>query len=980
MTTTLQAADSGTPVERPGAVKEVASGFVFKTANLEATIIRGVITGLTDTRTGEVIADASLGDLDFPKGVGTLSGDIETMDRFHTPWGAVELDQHIELGTPMPNYWYPDERSAFNLTINGGRVTGTWTGLGNGSGFVDDATLTVEVWEDRNDGAMSFKASAYFPGGGLFGVLVPVANILPDAVFYLPHFGGMRFDRNIEPALRPYGGAPFYEAPVMALETPGGSVGLWTENVHNPYQVFFNWNGRSFSFSYQHKNLTPFEPHREIDSVVWKLDVFSGGGWMTAMRPFKDWYWDHFAREIAIRDSVEWAKDIMVVVDRFPQEQSVYQAVAETFDPGTVMFHFWDARAARFDRDLPDWTPREGYIETVADLKSLGFRTQAYVNTYCVNYNSPVFIRDNIADFFLTRKTRAGRYSSRPTGPQIEDAKIGDAQGGFGLTGGAQFEGVEEGRILYGDPLSRGWREYHANQMKWWNSTTGTDANYEDTAGTWGDYGNGVIDGKFAGQGAVAMMTELLEGQPHVPMATEYGPAPVAFGASWPLIYPQVWGNEQFKIYRLNKQHPIGSYLFGNRAWVPVIRAESDFLMHLVAANADALGGMGQLWAGRLDVDYGMTGHLKWRSQVFSEKRLTPYFEGKRYDKDLVSQYRSADGGIYSYYDGGKFQRMVGPDGEEQYGRSRGVAEVRTGMRIPGWPAYGDGKVFGLNPDGVSYAYFPGSSEDTDLVVTGLPEGAFVDSYREGEGFALLTLNGGEAVARGEVQLRLQGEYASLLVNGKPVAVPETGSLKLDLDFPVSILASNGGAAIPVGETIGSDATPTVLVDHSGMKALDVGFIGDQIQGRRADLLSIPMTRLQSLVGGEHMVDHLIRVPGDEKTSLQVRFGNTTSKYGDGTIFKVYLNGKLAMSHDCAKPNPDFRRGTLGIDGTVPRYLYDTNVYEWTIPLGAYAGKDVLVSVAVDPKASTNSDAQWYAQPVLVADEAQETRTRILEK
>lgn len=954
------------------------NGFEVQTARLEATFENGMITNLINRQTGELIANSAIADYDIPGGLGALSGDVNAMDKFHIVWGSSELNQHVPLGTPRPNFWHPDERSHFHGSLEKGVVSGEWTGLTNGDRFVEDAILTVYAWEDSESGALCFSASAYFPEGGVYGVQVPVTNINAESTFYMPHFGGMVFDRNMEPGLRPLSGAPFYEAPVVAFETEGGSIGLWTENVHHPYHVYFNWSGRSFSFAFEHNNLTPYESHQGIDSTIWKLDVFTGGGWTNAMDPFRQWYAGEFAEELAIRDSVEWADNIKVVIDRFSHDHSTYKEVLEKFDPETVMFHFWNARAPQFDRELPDWTPAEGYVETVSELKSLGFRTQAYVNTYCINYNSPVFIRDNIADFFLTRKTRKGRYSERPSSQQVDDALIGDAQGGFGLTGSEQFEGVQDGRLLYADPLSPDWREYHVNLMKWWNSTTGTDANYEDTAGTWGDFGNGVVDGKFAGEGAVAMFRELLEGQPHVPMSTEYGPAPVAFGAMWSLVYAQVWGNEVFKQYRLNRQHPVGSFLFGNRAWVPVIRAESDFLIHLITACSDALGGMGQASASgkSLFADSGMLGHMNWRAKVFSQKRLTPYFETGKYEEGLVSMYKDKEGNIYHYYDDGSFQRMVAADGSGIYGRARGVDRVETDMSIRGWPAYAEGEVFAMNPLGHSYAFFPDKGSDTKLALTEIPEGVYIESYREGDGFALLCL-GSETIAEGEVAFLVDGHHGELMLNGSMIDIPDTGVVRLQAEFPTSILFSDESTAmVAMGEKIGGEETITSLVDRSGLKVMDMGNIGDLPTGRQQ---GIPMVRVSSLAGGEHMVDYLIRIPEDATSAMKVLFRNTSSRYGDGTIFKVYVNGTLIKSYDSVKPNPDHVRRTLGIDNPSPRYLYNTDVHQWSIPLGHYAGQNILVSIAVDPKETTNSDAQWYAHPELVSDDSQELSSIIIE-
>jgi hypothetical protein len=72
--------------------------------------------------------------------------------------------------------------------------------------------------------------------------------------------------------------------------------------------------------------------------------------------------------------------------------------------------------------------------------------------------------------------------------------------------------------------------KYHTDMMLKWKSDTDTDANYEDTGGCSGDFGNGVVAGKFGAQGSVEAFRELLRRNPTVPMASEYAPDAIAFG------------------------------------------------------------------------------------------------------------------------------------------------------------------------------------------------------------------------------------------------------------------------------------------------------------------------------------------------------------------------------------------------------------------------------------------------------------------
>ena len=100
------------------------------------------------------------------------------------------------------------------------------------------------------------------------------------------------------------------------------------------------------------------------------------------------------------------------------------------------------------------------------------------------------------------------RYGDATEPGQISEMLIGTINR---AAAGDPFAGIADGQILYGDPLSARWRAYHGAQMREWNRVTGTDANYEDTAGCAGDFGNGEVDG-LAGQHVLIRVVELVAG------------------------------------------------------------------------------------------------------------------------------------------------------------------------------------------------------------------------------------------------------------------------------------------------------------------------------------------------------------------------------------------------------------------------------------------------------------------------------------
>ncbi|NLC56200.1 MAG: hypothetical protein GX774_05120 [Armatimonadetes bacterium] len=939
--------------------------FTITTPRLEATVRDGMVVRLKNRCTGEVHANPALADYILPRGLGHMGTDPKPMMALHSPWGNQQMNQDLPAAQPYPTMHRPGPNSRYRAARIPGGVRATWSGLTNGTAEFPRETLTLEAWVDQKTGQLLLKAVGTSPNGGVYGVQVPLANLHRDHTFTVPSFGGVRYGNTERPALITLGGAPFWEAPVVGIEGRRGSLGLWVEDdTFRPNFFFLTWSGKSFGVAIEALNLMPFERKTTIRSCTWHLDAFTGG-WVEAMTPYKEWYARAFAPERKLRAGPRWADKIQVICDHLDPTDEVLRLLATTFDPETVLIHEWNARAPEFDHELPDWTPRAGYVERVRRLQRYGFRTMAYVNTYCVNVGSPVYVRDKVAEFALPRK-KSGIWAYADPPQSLTTA--------------------QEGQLLYLDPLSPRWRRYHTDMMIRWRRETGTDANYEDVGGTAGDFGNGVVAGKAGAQGGTEQFRELLRRNPTVPMAAEYAPDNIAFAVRWPLRYQQVWGNEETRIWWMEHQRPVSAYIHGPqaRAWVPVINAGSDFGRNVVVACSDALGGLGQVaaTAAELRATTGMSYHMKRRAQLFAHRQLRPAFPKQRWEPSLACCYRDRDGRLYRYYATATVQQMVGPDGRPLYQRVTGLNQIDTPLTLPGWPAAREGKIIGLNP-AVRYALHRGAHDRTQVQVTDLPAGIRVARYESTPQRTVLVLSAitENGPSSGRVVLRVHAPFTGAMLNDQPVALPpwneqqqaSGGARSYTVTFPAHFVFLAGEPAQPqIGEYFGDGRENGRYINVA--TGLERG--GEFAIPYRplftvpGEAQPVPFLFLNYGSECEVAVDYLVRVPSPD-AALRVYVQNRETRYGNGGIVRLYLNGRVAHALDLGpQPNPDWKEG----DDPATRNRWDTDIHAWTVPLGKLAGQPLLVTLATDAKGDNNADHIWWARPKFIADPAQQAR------
>jgi hypothetical protein len=966
---------AGSPQPANGAARSPAvqafeilsDGFRLASPTTEITIQRGAITRIVNRLTGEVHANGGANSPYMPRGIMCAAGGYAGIRLLHGEWTSHPLYSG-QLATSIASL----DRSPGNITTmncvalpQGGRAT--WTNLTCGNAQYPNDTLVIEALVDPATGIIDITANATSQAHDVVGVMVPIVNLHTRHSIYVASFGGMVYT----PAdlasnqMRVLHSAPFLEAPVLVAEGDTGSIGLWMEDqTFKPYVAFFGGDATNTSMGLEAVNKMPFEGKRAAQPGKWRVGAFRGT-WPNAMAPYRDWYARTFASEIAMRNAIAWPAGISVIVDKIGANQvQQLDRLQKLLTPSSVLLHDWYARQPDFDAALPDWTPRSSFINLVNAARSRSIKTMGYVNTYCVNYQSPVFQRDGIASFALPRKVNSLSAYGQPL---------------------RTFASFAPNQLIYLDPLSPQWRTYHTNQMITWRQQTGADANYEDTGGTAGDFGNGEVGGLYGAQGGWAQFRDLLQRNP-VPMGTEFAPDNMAFASTWAMRHSQVWGEESTRRLWETRHRPISPMLFGGaaRAWVPTTDAESEQRKWTVVACSDALGGVAQLEA--TDVSFqaraGLARHMVERAQIFSRLALKPDFTTWPKDPTVVAQYRASTGTLYQYRVRGNIQELVTTSGQPLYQRVTNEMSVDSPLRIAGWPAWNGTRSIGLQPS-ARYALGVDTTATTAVQIDRCPTGSSIARYTESPDFALVVFANSTAPssARSDSTLGViaRTEFVDVIVRAENGTVQRRNArlaagqrMDVVMQRPREMLFLRRMPDAPaVNQSLGMVAAGgKFVIDGAGIERGGTYTPPHQAGFRLSGQSTTTPFRFSSYGGdSEVLYERLIRVP-NATTSLSVTYRNAQQQHGNGAIVRISVNGRVAHSRDLG-PAP----------GATGASAWNTDAQTVRVPLGAHAGLPVVVGVSVWGKGDDNADEIWITEPILVNDTTQQvaqTSTAVL--
>ena len=926
--------------------QQKGKSFVVSGKRVELTVSCGTITSIRNRQNG-VLLTAPGGVKMNVAGLGNMTGNGKEMSALHFPWGEPTIKQHRKRKKTAV-YGLPGKESKVLVKKSGKSAVVTWQGLYYNGKFSSQDSVTFSFSEDAN-GSLVLKRSGQ-GRKGIFGIAVPVNNLAADGKITVPSFGGLEYAAKSgqEELISLQNTTLFFEAPLLIYTRKDNALGMWIEDkTFRPYYGFIERTPKGCAFALESQNIMPYENLTKIDPPAVKFDVFADSDWIAAARPYRNWYHKAFAEEISVRDAKSWADKIFVIADGGNSAPG-YKGLLKAFKPENVLVQIWQARKLGFTQGIPDYTPRGHYPDVVRNLHKSGFKVMCYVCSLCAVYKCDAWNKDDVGSFFLTRKNSITNYHGNKNA--FDENLAGTIRAAKGKD---QFGHLKKGAFLYGDPLSKGWRDYFCKTIKHMNDTCGTDANYQDTLGCTADTGNGYIGGLSGAQGNW-QFTRDLQKKVGVPMAAEFGPEAIAMGIRWPLNNAHGWGGPAFRRYRMHHHVPLTAFIFGYRTWVPSIRLYSDDLVSVVLSVSDALSGFGMV-STSTDVDNrtGFWGQMALRARLFANRELRPYYPPKKYPRFIKSMYKDKAGKIYKYYDDGKLQKMISPDGKAVYARLSNASQLLDKeLFIPGYPAWDKNGIYGLDPKR-HYALLPRSGNAPTLVSTGkLPANVSIASYYEMPEYVYLELNSSDKEKVFNLDLNIAPKFRKMLVNGVEKNVSPT--MKLKTKMPAKIVFFTGKTVLP---------QQVIFVNRrSGMKE-------GKVSALPAPRLFFKKRLFNIGASGSKLLNMLVKVPGKD-SSIELSMINLQKRYGDGCRVDLLINGDVVKSFDCAKWNG---KGSKKENN----YIFDNRMKTWKIPVGKYAGQHIFVTVKVDYKNGNNADQQFVSQPLMIRDKSQKFSEKI---
>jgi len=827
----------------------------------------------------------------LPNGPGSFFGHEKEGHAQHYPWGF------FPLSTTFPAQHPPceDSRVGFEELPDGARLT--YSGLKGDEGAVLVQQLTV----DEETGDLVIRQEAKSPNPGLFGICFSILNLRPDIEFAVPYFGGQRWGREFgKDRIVTITWPEFWNAGLVVGRIPeGGTFAVWSEDEKMRPKYLRRYNAAyAQAIGFEACEDAPYGDRTQIEVFAWRFNTF-GGSWMEPAGRYKEWMIKAYRLVPRRKRSPAWVNDIALMWPTYISEDRM-RKMKEIVEPRHVLMMNWGWLKG-FNRRIPEYIPQqENYAEKVALAHKYGYRVGVYTSMALV---------DRKTHPNMMRKYGLQLYYDALTGEKPDKPK---------------------GWLVYVHPGSAKWREFYAARMAEVVEKYGVDYLYQDVAGC-GKGSQGTVGGKTFSAAVVACEDAIRHRLPQVAIGGEFWTEVNACREDFAVQDFLAWGGPEQGgkahgefIARPDQPHPILSYLFSDYCiyWSYKTPMRSTRRFHMDQNMREVIGAIPS-WNGGAEDRTGEARLVIERARLWAEG-FRPYFPHE-WAPQAVSYLRNERGEVVKYVRKGAstYCYRETPGGDRLvYGRVNGLKAVNISspVTIDGWIAYDDEGPVGLNP-ARWYCVLPGEPSELPLAIAKLPPGTWIDGVRQTADYCLVEVGGS---GTGTVAWRTEKRPLALYT---PEGSHPGDIRQLSISAPTSLVFAFARPQRPAA------GTPLPLDTWKHYIVSDGRIVSTGALDRKGRFTFGAETHYAFVVhppqggeGSEYSIDGLIRIPEGSNVALKANLGRFGGG-GDGVHFVVRINGREIWR------------------------MFSPSERGWqevSIPLGEYAGKNVLLSLAVD--------------------------------
>ena len=554
------------------------------------------------------------------------------------------------------------------------------TGIVHVDSWMNKASVNTSISTDGKELTITQQVS--HPQSGVYGASWEIADIHDSYSIIVPGESGQCFSKASAFGIKQFDYPMTWEAAYVLIQGERGGVIIRAVDPKYHFKLLYVQHLPGiFRLWFESRNQAPFDNLKTVVPIEWRVSAYRGN-WLNGARIYNQWAEKAYHMVPIERKSAQWLPDIQFVVT-MSLDQTLLAPLAKQVNPKQTMLYLPIWRTDGYDKNYPNYEPAEGFAEFVQKAHSFGFRVMPHCNYFGCDPKNPLYSRFEkyqIRDAF----TKAPMWWETPTDLSIKFAYI--------------------------NPASKEWRELLISKMKQIVSKYGVDAIYIDQLFCIYNDGAGLVDGLNMIEGNIALMRELTEALPNIPIGGE-GLDEVtclyqSFAQRHELSIDFLAGT--WNTVRLAHAHAVSSSLLSRY---------TVMVGYLGMPNPDNDPELYTAWRTGYEC-YGVIPTLPWPSlgeitqpnamlsQIFEEARFFQKYKPKpdfesHWDARDRFVYRLADGRRAAYRDdlGSCFQ--VGTAGkalETLFRRIQGVSRVTIPGSIPNWPVYNAREIGGLDP------------------------------------------------------------------------------------------------------------------------------------------------------------------------------------------------------------------------------------------------------------------------------------------